>query len=360
MSPDQTVERLAGYLAEAAKTYPGAWKAVEMFREDRGKGLPDWPEWCYLPIAGALAIAIRGEPTALTDAQMQEFAKRKIGPASLAALASWRVTKGIYRFHPELFQAVWATPLEGNLPKELLYRLPEWCVYLETPGQDYQGRKLRGFFAHLEHDVNNRKSELRLLLDVISGGEDFLEPVIMILTGYHTLQQSLDAMRESGRVNAAKFGVKLPGFSEEEWSQYSKAVEPLVSLVLYLCSIGSDVRDGTGSNRVPMRPKPTKTKRGQRLFPAEKHATWEVGYRIGAALRQAREQEASESVDAGTGDKVKAGPRPHIRRAHWHSYWLGPRKDRKKQQIVTRWLPPIPVKVDLGDSGLIPTVRPVR
>jgi hypothetical protein len=153
--------------------------------------------------------------------------------------------------------------------------------------------------------------------------------------------------------------MKLPGVSKMDPAAPNKAVEPLVSLVLYLCSIGSDVRDGTGSNRVPMRPEPTKTKRGQRLFPAEKHATWEVGCRIGAALRRAREQEDSESAEKGSGDKVKAGPRPHIRRAHWHSYWLGPRKDRKKQQILTRWLPPIPVKVDLGDSGLIPTVRPV-
>jgi hypothetical protein len=91
------------YLAQAGKTYPGAWKAVEMLREDRGKGLPAWPDWCYLPMAGIIAIVSKGAPIGVLRAQIQELATRKIGAAALMALASWRVTKGIYRFDPDLF-----------------------------------------------------------------------------------------------------------------------------------------------------------------------------------------------------------------------------------------------------------------
>jgi hypothetical protein len=57
---------------------------------------------------------------------------------------------------------------------------------------------------------------------------------------------------------------------------------------------------------------------------------------------------------------TRPGSRPHIRRAHMHSRWTGPRKDRKKQEIVTRWLPPIPVKVGLEGEELVPTIRPVK
>jgi hypothetical protein len=88
--PDQTAIRLEKYLAEAGKAYPGAWSAVEMLREDRGKGLPTWPDWCYLPMAGIIAIVSKGAPIGVVRAQIQELATRKIGPAALMALASWQ------------------------------------------------------------------------------------------------------------------------------------------------------------------------------------------------------------------------------------------------------------------------------
>jgi hypothetical protein len=44
--------------------------------------------------------------------------------------------------------------------------------------------------------------------------------------------------------------------------------------------------------------------------------------------------------------------RPHIRRAHWHTFRRGPRDG--EQTRVIRWLPPIPVNVD--ETGVIPTI----
>ena len=39
-----------------------------------------------------------------------------------------------------------------------------------------------------------------------------------------------------------------------------------------------------------------------------------------------------------------SSPRPHVRAAHWHTFWVGPRSakfpDRKP---IIRWLPPIPI-----------------
>ena len=33
-----------------------------------------------------------------------------------------------------VYDAVRDTPVEGDIPCEVLHRLPEWCVYVETPG----------------------------------------------------------------------------------------------------------------------------------------------------------------------------------------------------------------------------------
>ena len=39
-------------LNAASRDYPSAWSQADEFRADRGAGLPDWPAWCYLPMAG--------------------------------------------------------------------------------------------------------------------------------------------------------------------------------------------------------------------------------------------------------------------------------------------------------------------
>jgi hypothetical protein len=51
----------------------------------------------------------------------------------------------------------------------------------------------------------------------------------------------------------------------------------------------------------------------------------------------------------------RASPRPHIRRAHWHTFLTGQGRQARK----LRWMPPIAVRVE--DAGALPaTVRAVE
>ena len=39
--------------------YPGAWsKAGDLVRERGTGGIPDWPSWCFLPMAGSYGTEI--------------------------------------------------------------------------------------------------------------------------------------------------------------------------------------------------------------------------------------------------------------------------------------------------------------
>jgi hypothetical protein len=40
--------------------YPDAWKKVDEFRAHRME-LGDWPDWCFLPLAGTYAIVVKGK-----------------------------------------------------------------------------------------------------------------------------------------------------------------------------------------------------------------------------------------------------------------------------------------------------------
>ncbi len=114
-------------------------------------------------------------------------------------------------------------------------------------------------------------------------------------------------------------------------------LSPLISLLLYLCADDAEIGDGILR---PKQPKATKTKQGWRLFPVDALTVWDVGLRIGPAIRRAHERETGEGHPVGD----RARPRAHIRRAHWATYWTGPRSG--EQTAVLRWLPPIPVNVD--------------
>jgi hypothetical protein len=327
-------------LGTFSRLSPDAWKQVDELRANR-KGLGGWPDWCFIPLAGAYAIVSKGTTLPSIDQT------RHVGV--LGALAAWRVTQGVYRFDPTTFCALWETPVTGDIPTVVLYHLPEWCVYVPTPEQKWQGAALHGFFAHLEHDVNDKRTELRFVLDLTGPGGDNLI-VLPIHLGKGGVAGGVAAMvRESAHHTPVT--VQTPDGLVEELTD---GVSPLVSLVLYLCSQAAEVRDGGGGDRRPVPPQPVKTKKGLRLFSPERPTPWEVGYRLGAALRTALSGHASGVGPSGT----HASPRPHVRRAHWHSFWVGQKALPDARSVVLKWLPPIPVNVQ--DAGeLTATVRDV-
>jgi hypothetical protein len=89
---------------------------------------------------------------------------------------------------------------------------------------------------------------------------------------------------------------------------------------------------------------------------------WDVGSRIGAALRAAKAsheveltQDQHDRNEEGT-IKERKRPRPHIRRAHWHTILSGPMTGARRRDV--RWMPPTPVNIEHGE--IIPTFHPVN
>lgn len=336
------------HLEEAGRLYPDAWRLADAMRERRGAGMM-WPDWCYLPIAGTATIVAQDAGLPVETVAMM-YPERIADAARLAALCAWRMTQGIYRFDAAVYDAVRDTPVSGDIPHDVLMRLPEWCVYIETPGLQIDGRPLAGTFAHLEWDWHDQRPELRLLLDVDMGDGHLLQPIPLHL-GAWPLAESIQRMLDVSVANAAAAGLLggLPDRPTLANTGLRETVEPIVSLLLYLCSQAAEIGDGT---RRPHNPEPKRTKRGWRLFQPDRVTTWDVGVRLGAALRRAYQAEQTGSSDA-----ERSGPRPHIRRAHWHGYWSGPRDGERRYDL--RWMPPIAVNVD--DVGELPAVvRPVR
>lgn len=263
--------------------------------------------------------------------------------------ASWRMTKGIYRFDDDIYQALIDTDKTGAIPTKILRQLPEWCVYIETPrltcnfgtGQT----QLFGVWASFALNANR---ELLMIYCDVDGSEfdELLPPCVHIDTSAETLAEGIKVvMAETQQANDS-LAKQL-----ENW------LTPVINLLLYLCAD----REITLNNNViePENPQPKNTKKGWRLFAKQKTSFYDVGVRIGAALRKARTQ---HSTSADTGNKKQA----HVRRAHWHTIVSGKRKnddgslidasDRKRE---LRWLPPMPINVENIDN-MPATIKPIK
>jgi hypothetical protein len=360
----ETVARIKNYLKLLQVWFPTIWQDVTRFINLKASGNPEfqWPNWCFMPVAQAFEIVRQGRD--LSNASVEVGQRITLIVSDVGGLAAWRMTQGIYRFHPEVLEAVWETELTDKLPVELLYRMPEWCVYIETSGKLYgqEGARSRlyGFFAFLNYDKKTGGHELRLLLDY--GGEPMvLVPVTLYISGHKSIPEMIDGFIETVMKHAPQARVIPSGMEIEEvrkrvtsyGSDMVNSARPCLSLLLYLCSTASDIRESSGTNRLPRRSQPKKVKGGMKFFPPDKPTIWDTGWRIGAMIDRAR---SAQSVPQGG---THASPVPHIRKPHWHSFWKGPKTDPEKRELVCYWLPPIPVRVK-DIEQLVPTIYPVR
>jgi len=284
-------------------------------------------------------------------------------PEVLAAVGTWRYTQGIYRFDPTVYEEVIATGLHMDeiLPHDVLLRPPEYCVYIETPGLFFRKRYLdapeqfhmyfiHGVYVHLDRDAE-RRDYIRFLFDIedsIHSEEkrpqaDSIFLPFAIHLGPWTLDRGIKSWCED-------FDFwRYEGWEDELYILASMAIPRVLNLYLYICSETCDYK----GDETPRRSRATKTKHGPKYFPPPAPRTWDVGFRMGAALRIARS--TSPQLDAEQdSSRHRTSPRPHVRRAHWHAFRYG----KGRGEVQLRWLPPIPVNFEY--SGTIPTIRPVK
>lgn len=308
---------------------PGVWAAHETLRCN-GRLKAQWPDWCYAPLGVAEPLC-SGWP---------ELAFK------VTALAAWRLTQGIYRIDQTLLDALLDTPLNDEIPIDVLMRMPEWCIYLELPDVLTPAGPAQGVWVFMEpsHLLTDRPVFLCMLFDTERDIARSLENGAMypccIRLGGESISQAL----------AQTFNAAPP-----ELDALKAAVTPVISILLYLCAQNAEITC-RGVDACPVRPMAVRTRRhGIRIFPPPAPTVWNLGYRLGAALRAARPR-SFDDQEPGLGRRVI----PHIRRAHWHTILSGPRKDLppEARRRELRWMPPVAVNLDMG-AELIATVKPV-
>lgn len=306
------------HLIATTRQFPELNKTINEFRQDKGKGLPDWANFCFMPIAGWYAITC------------QQLGKMQLGlqdintMQQIAAVGTWQFGKGVYQFDEDLYKALIGSKIDGDLPSEVLHRLPEWSLYVETPNLVYDHNLVYGFYAWLEQDQPSGRHELRILLDM---ADRFIS--VPLHLGQWSVKEAVDRYLKEANLQSSLAGYGLLGHTEQEVDNLTADIMPVLSLLLYICGHEPDLSSLDSPNEHPSRPQPKKTKKGWRLFPAQKVKRWVIGQTVGQQLRQVYDD---YNV---TGRTVKA----HLRRGHHKTYWTG-KRNSDEQKPVSRWIPP--------------------
>lgn len=332
-------------LKRVESKHPNIWSVADSLRQEVAAARH--LDGCVISHAEAHVLSYK-----LQDRDNPQF-----HPTLLGALVAWRPTKGIFRFHPELYESLIDTDIVGDVPSDVLLRMPGWAVFIETPLSENLPLQLHGFWAYLSR--LGTQNELILVglwredqrLDGPHSNPDYDILLYKLPLGNHPVSDLTEMMFQKSDDEAAVMA-KYTDYTEEggvahEMSDDVRAIQDhmvsaMLSLLLYLCSEQPDIE-----NWAPKQPTFKYMGNKRRWLASKVVQQWDVGLRLGAALKDARDRVERLEVHSEVGNSV----RPHVRRAHWHSFWVG---KRGEQSISLRWLPPIPVNVEA--TGVLPAV----
>lgn len=197
-------------VANIEKKYPRCWEMIDQMRENRAK-VGDWPSEVYIPLTATWAIV-------KDHLQRTPTAEEQHEAVLMAALASWRHTKGIYAFEKDLEDDILRNIDLSKTDVSVLKQLPAWAVYLQLTEKV-------GCFVHLEYSISRRSSFL--CIDYFMRGE-ILPFQIEISEG--TVSQMIASWRNSFAERMSLTDLKLNMFMQE----------PLFALIAYLCKFDVD------------------------------------------------------------------------------------------------------------------------
>lgn len=328
-------------LIKFGKKYDGLWQAMDASRGAFAKAssIPKWSFTTQIISAGAFLNFC--DPSFNFDGTKQVPPSLMTEAITSHFLYSWRATQGVYRVDPELFELLVDTDLCGSVPADVLEKMPEWCIYVESPNLQFKPASSKGeqeeafgFFALLDPDRETGDPWLSIF---ILGKQAYEMATIKLIAG----KSLSDCVK--GTVEIIRERNPSHPISKNQEKNLGALIGPFLNILLFICSQASEIGDGVVR---PILPTPKNTKRGNRFFPPNEPNVWDVGVRLGASLRTARESSENQSVNSGS------TVRPHIRRAHWHGYWHGQRNTDRDFKL--KWIPPIAVKVE--DYETIPAV----
>lgn len=284
----------------------------------------------------------------------------------------WRFAKTVYNFAPAFLKMLAETE-DAPIYSDIMMRLPYRDFVMNLPS-DFPHDAM---FVHIEFDDSHgpNDTDTLFLLVPFKANPDFdnielCQVMHWCLNGkklIESFRRSNDVYEQSfqNENNTATVGATtistVPGasMSEEELEKtqnYNAKMEPYlriaVSAAYYLASKNAEIKEV----KIPKEKRPVLVSKPGTKPKKVNVKTYNVGYIIGKSFEKQLSTTTAEYEKhknaVGTGRSV----RPHVRRAHWHHYWVGEGRTR----LEVRWIEPTFVLPEGKREVELATVRKVQ
>jgi hypothetical protein len=305
-----------------------------------------WPEWSWIPYTMVLNDVYRDLQGILSPAATLGDLEAIV--VSAVPVLNWLPGRIAVRYDPDIVDTFVATPIDHKIPTQALYRLPSFGLFLDCPWL----AEGAGVFACIDPG----RIDVAPGDDPIEGIDELVLTFVLPANVPPVIQASI--WFPEGSITAALEAQdrqpRLPGVVREALradrgtvsdyfgQPFSQVISTVVSMLLYLCVQDPDIT----TRPLPVQAPSTTYNRAQTEV-----TVLEAGWRVGSALRSARARYASSDSEA-TGHHVV----PHLRRAHWHSYWAGP-LTAPERTLLVYYLSPIQVATPQGTLPQLTVVR---
>lgn len=301
---------------------PDCYRTLDSLEKAKSDGEIWWPDYCLLPINAAM--------TYLCDADMKTKDAAMLA-AELTACWMWHKHRIVYAFDDELAYtlAEQAKSIDDLdiLPAQLLLNPPYPIIYVKAPSLS---DAMDGFFFWIDYDIEHKDTELRVQW-VSNDLSHSCADVLHLLPG-KTLRECINDTDSTIWRNFKD----LPNDLKYPPQISVETIMRALQLVLYICADNAEVVPDANNIRIA-----AKRKNGKAKAPSLQVTTgieaYQVGVRIGAALKKAR-----VAYESSGGDGINR--RPHARRGHWHHYWTGPMDGQRN--LVLKWTAPTFIHAD--------------
>lgn len=267
---------------------------------------------------------------------------RWVMPDDLPWHARWQACRQVYRIDERVAAELATQDLDGDLPTDALRRMPYPILYIDCRVPvSYQTstRWAHGFFAYIDRDARGGL-DLAIVYIMEDGTRSRLSLIIEDGTTLEScLQHIEDIDREMAEISEGAI-VKTPDCDPDAKARLRHCATVTLNTLLFVLSAEN------GAEVIYSPPKKTK---GQKVGKRTNTETVRMlGAKLGSAIGAARRVGYPSSH--GAGERTVA---PHVRRAHWQSFWTGKRKGRDDgrfgDELVVKWIPPIPVNAGAGN-----------
>ncbi len=247
----------------------------------------------------------------------------------------WAKNKIVYQLDSEFEKELLKTTGKVKIPFSMLEKLENKCFYIEfqegTQFSDYHG-----FF------VNVAEWKDRYIIACSRLRENEIYYHFLIAMGEETRGFGTEIYEENGEkgfiYNPEDMVTDLhngnPNFVDSDYYNRNLARDNMLVLqfITYLCADNCEIKLSEESQRTYHPSKTVKNKYSE-------IRKYEVGFKLGKAIRTYRKR--ISSGEHASGYTVK----PHLRAAHWHTYYKGKGKTEK----VIHWLSEIFVHQELAE-----------